>query len=64
MNQKLVEEEMRKLKEEGKTCPKFQLRTAASKRIIANMTQSELKKLEEARENTSKNGFSEEQKRR
>lgn len=60
----LVEDEMSRLaEEEGKTCPKFELRTTASKNVLANMTQSELKKLEKARENMSKNGYSEEHKR-
>ena len=37
----LVNEEMKRLEEEeGRTCPKFQLRTAASKNIISNMCQN------------------------
>jgi hypothetical protein len=61
---KLVKEEMERLvEEESRTCPKFQLRTAASKNILSNMTPSEVKKLEELRKNISKNGYSEEHKR-
>jgi hypothetical protein len=61
---KLVKEEMERLiEEEGRTCSKFQLRTAASKNILVNMTPSAVKKLEELRKNISKNGYSEEHKR-
>lgn len=64
-NQELVEEEMTRLQEEeGRTCPKFELRTAASKNVISNMIPSELKKLEEARRNISKKGYSELHKRK
>jgi hypothetical protein len=60
----LVEEEMKRMiEEDGRTCPKFELRTAASKRILSNMTESELRKLEKAKENISKRGYSEEHKR-
>ena len=61
----LVEEEISRMRQEdGRTGPDFQLRTAASKNIIQNMTQQELNSLEDAGLNMQRNGYSEDHKRR
>jgi len=61
----LVEAEITRMKdEEGRTSPRFQLRTTASKNIIKNMNQRDLKILKEAGEEMAKTGNSEEHKRR
>jgi hypothetical protein len=59
-----VEEEIKRLKEEeGKTAPKFELRTTASKNIIENMTEEELKYLDGKVEEIRVKGYPEEYKR-
>lgn len=61
----LVDIEISRLKdEEGSTKPDFELRTTASKNVIANMTREELTQLNEALADMVKNGYSEEHKRR
>jgi hypothetical protein len=63
-NPELVREEISRLKSNAPDKPEFELRTAASKRIIANMTQEEIKVLDDAATDMAKNGYSEEHQRR
>lgn len=61
----LVEEEISRMREEdGLTCPDFELRTAASKRVLLKLTSEENKELNEAAKRLEKVGYSEEHKRR
>src|SRR5882762_4039986 len=63
-NPDLVLEEISKLQEKGINKPNFELRTAASKRIIANMSREQLKNLDLAATDMQQNGYPEEHKRR
>src|SRR5882762_364920 len=63
-NPELVLEEISKLQENGINKPNFELRTAASKRIIANMSREDLKTLDLAVTDWQQNGYPEEHKRR
>jgi hypothetical protein len=50
--------------EEGETAPDFQLRTAATKNILAKMSTQELNRLNDLAEEISMKGYPEEHKRR
>ena len=50
--------------EDGKTGSDFQLKTAASKNILANMSQQDLKLLNNAVKDMAENGYPEIDKRR
>ena len=63
--QELVEEEItRMIEEEGRTEPRFQLRTSASKNVLGNLNEEQMNELNRARERMMKNGYTEEHKRR
>jgi uncharacterized protein with von Willebrand factor type A (vWA) domain len=62
--QDLVMEEMSQMREDGRTGGDFELRTAASKNVIAKMTEKELNDLNKAAKDMKKNGYTEEHKRR
>lgn len=61
--QELVEEEItRMIEEEGRTEPRFQLRTSASKNVLGNLNEEQMNELNRARERMMKNGYTEEHK--
>lgn len=61
----IVETEItRMIEEDGRTGTRFELRTSASKTIINNMNQQDLKDLKAAGEKMARSGYSEEHKRR
>jgi hypothetical protein len=63
--QDLVNAEItRMIDEDGRTEPRFQLRTSASKKVLGELNQQELKELKAAREQMAENGYTEEHKRR
>ena len=60
----LVMDEISRMREDGRTGGDFELRTAASKIVIAKMTEKELIDLKKAGKDMEKNGYPEEHKRR
>ena len=63
--QQLVEKEIERMRDEdSKMGSDFQLRTAASKNILANMSQQDLKLLNDAVKDMAENGYPEIDKRR
>jgi hypothetical protein len=60
----LVMDEISRMREDGRTGGDFELRTAASKNVIAKMTEKELIDLKKAGKDMEKNGYPEEHKRR
>jgi hypothetical protein len=60
----LVMDEISRMREDGRTGGDFELRTAASKNVIAKMTEEELIDLRKAGKDMEKNGYPEEHKRR
>jgi hypothetical protein len=50
-------EEISRMREDGQTGQDFELRTAASKNVIAKMTEKELLDLKKALKDMEKNGF-------
>jgi hypothetical protein len=57
-------DEISRMREDGRTGGDFELRTAASKNVIAKMTEKELIDLKKAGKDMEKNGYPEEHKRR
>lgn len=61
----IVEAEITRMKDEdGRTEPRFELRTSASKNIIKKMKEKDLKDLKAVGEQMARTGYSEEHKRR